>query len=52
MNYLSVILTGNRADLARMYATLFPAIRKLVRDYGGSEDDAKDVFQDATNCGV
>jgi len=30
-----------------MYAALFPAIRKLVRNYGGSEADAKDVFQDA-----
>lgn len=30
-----------------MYVTLFPAIRRLVQDYGGSEDDAKDVFQDA-----
>ena len=30
-----------------MYAALFPYICKLVRDHGGSEDDAKDVFQDA-----
>lgn len=31
-----------------MYQQLFPAIRKLVQDFGGSEADAKDVFQDAT----
>lgn len=30
-----------------MYATLFPAIRRLIQEHGGSEDDAKDVFQDA-----
>ena len=47
INYISAILSGDRAVLTRMYTALFPAIRSLVRDYGGSEDDAKDVFQDA-----
>lgn len=47
-DYIQAILQGNRADLMRMYQVLFPAIRKLVADYGGSEDDAKDIFQDAT----
>lgn len=47
-DFIQAILTGNRADLSRMYATIFPAIRKLVQDYGGSEADAQDVFQDAT----
>lgn len=47
-DYISAIKTGDRAGLTRMYTALFPAIRKLVRDYGGSDDDAKDVFQDAT----
>lgn len=47
-DFISAIKTGDRAGLTRMYTTIFPAIRKLVRDYGGSEDDAKDVFQDAT----
>lgn len=47
-DYLSAIVSGDRPGLVRMYAALFPAIRKLVRDYGGSEEAAKDVFQDAT----
>lgn len=47
INYLSAIVSGDRAAITRMYATLFPYIRKLIRDYGGTEDDAKDVFQDA-----
>ncbi len=47
-DFIQAILTGNRSDLSRMYATIFPAIRKLVQDYGGSEADAQDVFQDAT----
>ena len=47
INYLPAILSGDRAALKQMYAALFPIIRGLIRDYGGSEDDAKDVFQDA-----
>ena len=48
-NYISAILQGDRAGVSRMYAKLFPGVRKLVRDYGnGSDDDAKDLFQDAT----
>ena len=30
-----------------MYVNLFPAIRRLIQEHGGSEDDAQDVFQDA-----
>ncbi len=47
-DFITAIKTGDRAGLTQMYTAIFPAIRKLVRDYGGSEDDAKDVFQDAT----
>ena len=47
-DYISAILSGDRTVLTLMYRTIFPAIRKLVVDYGGSEEDAKDVFQDAT----
>ena len=47
-DFIAAIKTGDRAGLTRMYTTIFPAIRKLVSDYGGSADDAKDVFQDAT----
>jgi RNA polymerase sigma factor (sigma-70 family) len=48
INYLSAILSGDREILNRMYANLFPMIRSFVlSNYNGSEDDAKDVFQDA-----
>lgn len=46
-NYIPAILAGDRALIHRMYAQLFPAIRQLVKDHVGTEDDAKDVFQDA-----
>lgn len=46
-DFIAAIRTGDRAGLSRMYTTIFPAIRKLVSDYSGSADDAKDVFQDA-----
>ncbi len=46
-NYIPAILSGDRALITRMYAQLFPAIRQLVKDHVGTEDDAKDVFQDA-----
>lgn len=47
INYVSAILSGDRAELTQMYAALFPFIRRLVKDLGGSDEDAKDVFQDA-----
>lgn len=46
-DYLAAITEGRRADLERMYRTLFPMVHKLVMEQGGSPDDAKDVFQDA-----
>ncbi len=46
-HYLSAILSGDRIVLTRMYAKLFPMIRRLILDHGGTEDDAKDIFQDA-----
>jgi len=48
LNYIPAIISGDRALITRMYAQLFPAIRQLVKDHVGTEDDAKDVFQDAT----
>ncbi|MEO6036929.1 MAG: sigma-70 family RNA polymerase sigma factor, partial [Saprospiraceae bacterium] len=47
INYLSAILSGDRAVLTRMYATLFPAICRMIKENNGSENDARDVFQDA-----
>lgn len=41
------LLSGDRVGVTRMYAELFPAIHKLVRDYGGPKEEAEDVFQDA-----
>lgn len=46
-DFLKAILEGDRAALGRLYALQFPVIRGLVRDRGGSEADAKDIFQDA-----
>lgn len=46
-DYLSAILAGDQAALEQLYRTQFPVIRSLLRNYGGSEMDAKDVFQDA-----
>lgn len=47
-DYISAIRTGDQAVLTQMYKAIFPAIHALIRDNGGSEDDAKDIFQDAT----
>lgn len=46
-DYLSAILNGDRAALEQLYREQFPVICGLLRNYGGSETDAKDVFQDA-----
>ncbi len=47
-NYIPAILSGDRTLIPRMYAQLFPAIRQLVKEHVGTDDDAKDIFQDAT----
>lgn len=44
---LSALLAGDRGALEQLYREQFPAIRDLLRKTGGSETDAKDVFQDA-----
>ncbi|MEI6410559.1 MAG: sigma-70 family RNA polymerase sigma factor [Bacteroidota bacterium] len=46
-NYLPAILSGDRTALNQMYVKLFPMIRRLILNLGGTEDDAKDIFQDA-----
>lgn len=46
-DYLAAILVGDRTALEQLYREQFPVIRGLLRNYGGSEMDAKDVFQDA-----
>lgn len=47
-NYIPAILSGDPPLINRMYVQLYPAIRQLVKDHLGTDDDAKDVFQDAT----
>ncbi|MEM6841606.1 MAG: sigma-70 family RNA polymerase sigma factor [Bacteroidota bacterium] len=40
-------LLNNDAEMfERMYIENFPAVRQQVQRYGGSEDDAKDIFQE------
>lgn len=46
-DYISGILGGDRGILRQLYAVHFPVIFSLIRDHGGSEADAKDIFQDA-----
>ena len=41
------IRSGDRHTIQSIWTDLFPAVRKWVKDCGGTEDDAKDVFQDA-----
>ncbi len=45
-DYLQALLRGDGAALDQLYRANFPMIRSLVFDHGGSEPDAKDVFQD------
>ncbi|MBC7773999.1 MAG: sigma-70 family RNA polymerase sigma factor [Phycisphaerae bacterium] len=46
-DYLAAILSGDRITLRRLYEQQLPVIRSIIRHYGGSEADAKDIFQDA-----
>ncbi|MEO6039573.1 MAG: sigma-70 family RNA polymerase sigma factor [Saprospiraceae bacterium] len=46
-NYLAAILEGDRTALRLLYEVQFPVICGLIRNYGGSEADARDIFQDA-----
>lgn len=40
-------LLNNEADaFEHIYIKNFPAVRQQVQQYGGSEDDAKDIFQE------
>lgn len=41
------IYTGERAALEGVYATCFPTVKRLVLSNNGSEEEAKDVFQEA-----
>ena len=41
------ILNGSKDTLDRLYKTYFPMILKLIISNNGSEDDAKDIFQES-----
>jgi RNA polymerase sigma factor (sigma-70 family) len=46
-DYLSAIRDGDSTSLRKMYREISPLIRKLIGNNKGTEEDAKDVFQDA-----
>jgi RNA polymerase sigma factor (sigma-70 family) len=48
MDYLSGILKGDAVVLRHLYRSIYPLVGKMVREQGGSEDDARDIFQEAT----
>ncbi|MGA0556763.1 RNA polymerase sigma factor [Larkinella sp. VNQ87] len=43
----AALLTDRALTLERIYAETFPMVRHYVREHGGSDQDAKDVFQEA-----
>ncbi|MEQ1745620.1 MAG: sigma-70 family RNA polymerase sigma factor [Saprospiraceae bacterium] len=45
--YLNAVRSGDRALLRQLRDELYPFVRGLVLKNSGTEDDAKDVFQDA-----
>lgn len=47
LDYIEAIRTGDPLQLKHLYRQLFPMIKDLVWKNGGSEQDAKDLFQDA-----
>lgn len=46
-DYIAAILSGDHTLLRQLYRELFPMVRQMVRENGGTDDDAKDVFQDS-----
>lgn len=48
IDYLNGILNGDPAVLRKMYQTMFPLVAKMVSGQGGTDDDARDIFQEAT----
>lgn len=46
-DYVAAILHGDPILLRQMYEILLPRISNLIEQNGGTEEDAKDVFQDA-----
>lgn len=46
-NYIAAILTGDRAILRQLYELQYPVIRNMILHNGGTDSDARDIFQDA-----
>lgn len=46
-DYLSGIFNGDKPILARIYASYFQQVKKLIVKNQGTEADAKDIFQEA-----
>jgi RNA polymerase sigma factor (sigma-70 family) len=47
-DYLGGILSGDPQVLRKLFQTMFPLVAKMVLGQGGSEEDARDIFQEAT----
>lgn len=47
-DYLTGIVKGDQAVLRHLYRAMFPLIGQMVQQQGGSEEDARDIFQEAT----
>ena len=45
--WLEAIRSGDKKGLTQLYQYIMPSIVKLVVRYGGTEEHAKDLFQDA-----
>jgi RNA polymerase sigma factor (sigma-70 family) len=45
--WLEAIRSGDKKSLTQLYQYIMPSIVKLVVRYGGTEEHAKDLFQDA-----
>jgi len=47
-DYLSGIKAGDPTVLRQLYQSMFPLVGKMVQEQGGTDEDARDVFQEAT----
>lgn len=47
-DYLLGVLKGDPIVLRKIYQTMFPLVAKMVEGQGGSVEDARDIFQEAT----
>ena len=45
--YFNAILNGDKQGIKEIYTTFLPKITSFVKQNNGTEDDAKDVFQEA-----